>query len=80
MTVLRKLAADGVTVVTALHELTMAAHACDHVVLLAGGRVVAAGTVEEVLTPDVLEPVYGVRVDVLRHPRTGRPVLAYTEA
>jgi iron complex transport system ATP-binding protein len=80
MTVLRKLAADGVTVVTALHELTMAAHACDHVVLLAGGRVVAAGTVEDVLVPDVLEPVYGVRVDVLRHPRTGRPVLAYTES
>ncbi|MFC8732856.1 putative F420-0 ABC transporter ATP-binding protein [Luteimicrobium sp. NPDC057192] len=80
MTVLRKLAADGVTIVTALHELTMAAHSCDHVVLLAGGRVVAAGTVEDVLVPDVLEPVYGVRVDVLRHPRTGRPVLAYTEA
>jgi iron complex transport system ATP-binding protein len=30
-----------------------------------------------VLVPEVLEPVYGVRVDVLTHPRTGRPVLSF---
>ncbi|WP_423465222.1 ATP-binding cassette domain-containing protein [Promicromonospora sp. MS192] len=77
MRVLRDLAADGVTVVTALHDLNLAAATCDHVVLLARGRVVAAGPVGEVLVPAVLEPVYGVRVDVLTHPRTGRPVLSF---
>jgi iron complex transport system ATP-binding protein len=77
MRVLRDLAADGVTVVTALHDLNLAAATCDHVVLLADGRVVAAGPVGEVLVPAVLEPVYGVRVDVLTHPRTGRPVLSF---
>ncbi|HEV6955184.1 MAG TPA: ATP-binding cassette domain-containing protein [Promicromonospora sp.] len=77
MRVLRDLAADGVTVVTALHDLNLAAATCDHVVLLADGRVVAAGPVAEVLVPEVLEPVYGVRVDVLTHPRTGRPVLSF---
>ncbi|PJI94462.1 ATP-binding cassette domain-containing protein [Luteimicrobium subarcticum] len=80
MTLLRKLAADGVTVVTALHELTMAGQTCDHVVLLSQGRVVAAGPVDDVLVPAVLEPVYEVRVDVLRHPRTGRPVITCTES
>ena len=77
MTVLRKLAADGVTVLTALHDLNLAAGACDHVVLLDHGRVVAAGSIEQVLVPDVLEPVYGVRCEVLTHPRTGRPVLVF---
>ncbi|GAB2499308.1 ABC transporter ATP-binding protein [Promicromonospora xylanilytica] len=77
MRVLRDLAADGVTVVAALHDLNLAASTCDHLVLLDGGRVVAAGPVDEVLVPAVLEPVYGVRVDVLTHPRTGRPVLAF---
>jgi iron complex transport system ATP-binding protein len=77
MRVLRDLAADGVTVVTALHDLNLAASTCDHVVLLDQGRVVAAGPVSDVLVPAVLEPVYGVRVDVLTHPRTGRPVLSF---
>lgn len=78
MRVLRRLADEGVTVLAALHDLTLAAQTCDHVVLLSAGRVVAAGGVHDVLVPDVLEPVYGVRCDVLVHPRTGRPVLTFS--
>src|SRR5690606_17686562 len=59
--VLRTLAGQGVTVLAALHDLTLAAQHCDHVVLLSGGRVVAAGDVRDVLVPDVVDPVYGVR-------------------
>ncbi|MFF2267560.1 putative F420-0 ABC transporter ATP-binding protein [Cellulosimicrobium cellulans] len=77
MRVLRELADDGVTVLAALHDLNLAAQTCDHVVVLADGRVVAAGDVREVLVPDVLDPVYGVRCEVLTHPRTGRPVLTF---
>ncbi|WP_431891151.1 putative F420-0 ABC transporter ATP-binding protein [Cellulosimicrobium funkei] len=77
MRVLRDLADDGVTVLAALHDLNLAAQTCDHVVVLADGRVVAAGDVHDVLVPDVLDPVYGVRCEVLTHPRTGRPVLTF---
>ncbi|WP_428978480.1 putative F420-0 ABC transporter ATP-binding protein [Cellulosimicrobium cellulans] len=77
MRVLRDLADDGVTVLAALHDLNLAAQTCDHVVVLADGRVVAAGDVRDVLVPDVLDPVYGVRCEVLTHPRTGRPVLTF---
>jgi hypothetical protein len=49
-------------------------------VLLSGGRVVAAGTVDEVLVPQVIDPVYGVSTTVLRHPATGRPVLTFAAA
>ncbi|MFE7406726.1 ATP-binding cassette domain-containing protein [Isoptericola sp. NPDC057559] len=76
--VLRTLADRGVTVLAALHDLQLAAQHCDHVVLLAAGRVVAAGDVRDVLVPDVLDPVYGVRTEVLTHPVTGRPVLTFT--
>jgi len=83
MRLVRSLADDGVTVLAALHDLSLAAATCDHVVLLApgpdGGRVAAAGTVEEVLVPDVVDAVYGVRTTVLRHPRTGRPVLIFDD-
>lgn len=77
---LRELADEGVTVLAALHDLTLAASVCDHVVVLAGGRVVAAGPVEEVLVPEVLDEVYGVRCTVLTHPKTGRPVLSFALA
>ena len=77
LAVVRDLTADGVTVVAALHDLNLAAASCDHVVLLHQGRVAAAGPVAQVLRPDVLEPVYGVRCTVLDHPGTGRPVLVF---
>lgn len=78
MSLLGKLAADGVTVFAALHDLNLAAGSCDHVILLSGGRVVAAGTVADVLVPEVVDEVYGVRTEILRHPVTGRPVLTFT--
>lgn len=81
MRLVRSLAGDGVTVLAALHDLSLAAATCDHVVVLApgpeGGRVTAAGPVDDVLVPEVIDPVYGVRTTVLRHPRTGRPVLTF---
>ena len=57
----RDLAADGVTVLAALHDLNHALRFCDHVLVLAGGRVVAAGDPREVLTADLVSDVYGVR-------------------
>ncbi|WP_372593013.1 ABC transporter ATP-binding protein [Actinotalea sp.] len=76
--VVGRLTARGVTVVAALHDLNLAASACDHLVLLAQGQVVAAGSVHEVLRPELIDAVYGVRSLVLEHPETGRPVLTFT--
>ncbi|SDD85286.1 ABC transporter ATP-binding protein [Auraticoccus monumenti] len=50
------------TTVVTLHDLNLAAHYCDAVLLLDAGRVVAAGPPAEVLAPAVLAPVYGVAV------------------
>ena len=50
------------TVAVVLHDLNLAAAYCDRLLLLDGGRVAAAGTADEVLVPEVLEPVYGVAV------------------
>jgi len=63
----------GVTTLMSIHDVNLAAEYCDHVVVMDAGRVHAAGTVEAVLTPEVLEPVFGVRVE--RVPRAdGRPL------
>ncbi|MBU2667118.1 ABC transporter ATP-binding protein [Actinoplanes bogorensis] len=48
--------------VVVLHDLNLAARYCDDLVLLGSGGVAAAGTVDEVLDPAVLEPVYGIGI------------------
>ncbi|PJJ71711.1 iron complex transport system ATP-binding protein [Diaminobutyricimonas aerilata] len=77
LALLDRLAASGVAVLAALHDLTLAAAHCAQLVVLAGGRVVAAGPTREVLTPDLVERVYGVRAAVLENPLTGAPVVAF---
>ncbi|WP_350348608.1 ABC transporter ATP-binding protein [Agromyces sp. G08B096] len=70
------LARGGLTVVAALHDLSLAAAYADHVVVLSAGRVVAAGAPGEVLTAELVHAVYGVRAEVIEHPITGRPLVA----
>ncbi len=50
------------TTVVVLHDLNLAARYCDDVVLLSEGRVAGAGTVEEVLDPELLTRVYEIGV------------------
>jgi iron complex transport system ATP-binding protein len=69
----------GITSVAALHDLNLAAAFCEHVLVLAGGHLVAAGHPADVLVPALIRDVYGVQADVLTHPRTGRPVIAFHE-
>jgi iron complex transport system ATP-binding protein len=59
---------SGVTTVVVLHDLNLAARYCDRLVLLDRGEVVAAGQPHHVLTPSVLEPIYGVAVRTLSEP------------
>ena len=80
LALLAELARGGITVLAALHDLGHAAAYADHVIVLAAGRVVAAGSPSEVLTPELIQRVYGVRAAVLAHPLTGRPLLAFADA
>lgn len=50
------------TAIMVLHDLNLAARYCDELVLLHEGAVVAHGAPEEVLTADILRPVYGMAI------------------
>ncbi|WP_312181360.1 ATP-binding cassette domain-containing protein [Arthrobacter sp.] len=73
---LQDLAADGLGVAAALHDINHAAAACSHLLVLHRGRVAAAGPTGSVLTPELLREVYGVNAVLLAHPATGRPLVA----
>ena len=56
---------EGLTLVAAMHDLTLAAQYADRVLLLSRGRIVADGTPGEVLTEDALGEHYGATVRVV---------------
>lgn len=68
---------SGVTVLAALHDLNLAAAHCDVLYVIAGGRIVASGPPHDVLHPDLLAEVFGVRAHPVRHPATGAVQLLF---
>ncbi|MGC4791810.1 ABC transporter ATP-binding protein [Micromonospora sp. DT178] len=72
LSLVRRLHAErGLTVVAVLHELDHAARFTDRVVALAEGRVAADGPPTEVVTPELLATVFGVRGRVVTDAHTG---------
>jgi iron complex transport system ATP-binding protein len=61
----------GLTVVSAMHDLTLAGQFADQLVLLDGGRVAAAGPAATVLTEPVISRHYHASVRVLDDPGGG---------
>ncbi|MGP9791229.1 ABC transporter ATP-binding protein [Roseinatronobacter sp. NSM] len=65
----------GVTVIAALHDLTLAAMVCDRLALMDQGRIVAEGVPDDVLTPKRIAQVYGLETVIQRHPTRGTLVI-----
>jgi iron complex transport system ATP-binding protein len=55
----------GLTVISALHDLTLAGQFADRLMLMAGGEIVASGPPAQVLREDMLSAHYGTRVRVM---------------
>jgi iron complex transport system ATP-binding protein len=66
---------QGLACVTVVHDLNLALAYCDRVVVLAGGRVVAAGPPAAALTEQRVADVFGVTITIVAHPADGTPVL-----
>jgi iron complex transport system ATP-binding protein len=66
-----------ITTLVTLHDLNLAAAYCQRLYMLNAGRIVAAGTPEEVLTPERLREVFLVDAVCGRHPVTGALQLAF---
>ena len=64
-------ASRGLTVVSTMHDLTLAGQYADRLLLLDRGRLVAAGAAEEVLTRPLITRHYGAEVVVVEDPRSG---------
>jgi len=72
----RRRAQSGRGALLVLHDLALAGAACDRLVLLRAGRMLAEGPSLEVLRPEVLGAAYGTEVHVVPDPATGQPLVA----
>ena len=76
MKIIRKLSDElGKTVVTVLHEINYAAFYSDYICAFKDGRVAKFGTVDEVMTKEVLSEIYNVDFEIMNI--QGRPLSIY---
>ena len=74
---LMRQAADelGKTVVLVLHDINFASWYSDHIVAMKLGKVAAQGSVKDIITPDVLNPIY--EMDIKVHEIGGQLISVY---
>ena len=62
-------------VVIVLHDLNLAAAWADRILFLKKGCACYEGPPKQVLVPDVIEEIYGLRTHILNHPDNHRPLV-----
>ena len=66
---------QGLTVIAAMHELTLAGQYADRLALLVGGRLVASGPPSQILTEAAISDHYGAQVKVISLNGAGKAVV-----
>jgi iron complex transport system ATP-binding protein len=65
--------AQGLTVLSAIHDLNLAALYCSRLLFLKDGRLVLDGPPKHVFTEKNLSEIYDTDIKVAPHPATGAP-------
>ena len=58
----RSLAAEGRAVAAVLHDLPLALRFADRLAVLDGGRLIALGTPDEIMSTDILQKTFGIQI------------------
>nr|WP_258318795.1 ABC transporter ATP-binding protein [Streptomyces griseorubiginosus] len=66
---------QGRTLVAVLHDLNHAARYATHLIALKGGKVIAEGAPNDIVTAELVEEVFGLRCQVIDDPETGTPLV-----
>jgi iron complex transport system ATP-binding protein len=64
----------GRTVVMVMHDLNLATRYADHLIAMKRGKVIAEGSPEEIVTPDLIKQVFDIDANVMIDPLTGTPL------
>ena len=71
----RSMTKRNVATVSVMHDLNLAAHFADRILILKEGKMLALGTPEEALRESHLELAYGIQTQIVPHPRFDHPMI-----
>ncbi|MHA6528605.1 ABC transporter ATP-binding protein [Corynebacterium pyruviciproducens] len=75
LSIAKRQAQAGKVVISVLHDLHLAGHFSDRVVLLKEGHVYADGSPADVMTVDAVKDVYDLRAEVWDDPASASPII-----
>ncbi len=67
--------ARGYTLAAVLHDLNQACRYATHLIALRDGKIVAEGAPKAIVTPDLIERIYGMRCMIIEDPVAGTPLV-----
>lgn len=62
------------TIIMVVHDLNHASLFADYIVAIKNGKIIKSGEPEKVITPQICREVFGVKADIYRDSRTGKPL------
>lgn len=68
---------QDITVFSSIHDLNIAALYCDKIIAMKKGNILCCGTPEEVLTPELIQELFGIRAQITVNTATGRIQIYY---
>ena len=74
-TIVKTMESKSAAVLITMHDLTLAAQYCTHLIMLSNGGIHAQGMPTDVLSTKNIEEVYGTSVDILSHPDRDTPII-----
>ena len=66
---------QGFTLAAVLHDLNQACRYATHLIALRDGEIVAQGAPKEIVTPDLIAQIYGMRCMIIDDPVAGTPLV-----
>jgi iron complex transport system ATP-binding protein len=66
---------EEIAVIGVFHDLNLASYFCDEIIVIKDGKIAAAGTPVEVITPAMLRSIFDLDAAVSIHPVTGKPLV-----
>ena len=62
------------TIVMVVHDLNHASRFAHHIIAIKDGNVIKSGSPSEVMTPEVLQAVFGIKSNIILDPHSGQPL------
>lgn len=71
----QQLARQGRSIVMVLHDLAAAARYADQLIAIQAGKLLAAGKPRDIVTPALMQTLYGIDASILHAPGDGAPIV-----